>query len=78
MRHVVDVDMWLDFLDCIVLEEHRIYGLDVPCCLVCTLMVIKNALVSLFGQLQIDLKLVCVLPSADPARTSWKPALSTE
>ena len=31
MRYVVDVDTWLDFLDCMVLEERRIYVLDVPC-----------------------------------------------
>ena len=54
MGYVVDVDMWLDFLDCMVLEEHRISGLDAPCCLACTLIVLKNALVSLVGKLQIE------------------------
>ena len=54
MRYVVDVDAWLDFLDCMVLEEHRIYGLDAPCCLACTLMSLKNALVLLVSQLQIE------------------------
>ena len=57
---MVDVDTWLDFLDCMVLEEYQIYGLDVPCCLACTLMVLKNALVSLVSQLQIELNLCLV------------------
>ena len=39
---MVDVDTWLDFVDCMVLEEHRIYGLDAPCCLACILMVLKE------------------------------------
>ena len=54
MRYVVDVDTLLDFLDCMILEEHPIYGLDAPCCLACTLMVLKNALVLLVVQLHIE------------------------
>ena len=47
MRYVVDVYTWLDFLDCMVLEEHRIYGLDAPCCFACILEIVKSALVPL-------------------------------
>ena len=57
---MVDVDTWLDFLDSMVLEEHRISGLDAPCCLACILMVLKNALVSLVSQLQIERNLCLV------------------
>ena len=54
MRYVVDVDMWSDVLNCMVLDEHEIYGLDAPCCLAFALMVFKNALLLLVGQLQIE------------------------
>ena len=47
MRYVIDVDTWLDFLDCMVIEEHWVYGLDAPCCFVCILEIVNSALVSL-------------------------------
>ena len=49
MTYVVDVDTWLDFLDCIVLDEHRVYGLDPPCCFACILEISKSALVLFVG-----------------------------